>query len=347
MLKRNKTVKKMPKTKLGKWYKARSKVAKVFIWLGAIIVAAVAGMTILSLTASPIGGWRNPAGRQEYESAYNEALKKMPAYDAKYDIKTDFGTVRAYRWSTPATANKTPIVLLPGRTSGVPMWNENIVDLMQGRPVYALDALGDSGLSVQTKKIAGDADQARWLDQTLAGLKLSKVNLVGHSFGGWSAANYAARYPDRVATLSLLEPVRVFTDMHLSIYISSIPASLPFLPQSWRDQFLEKVGGSSDLDPNDPLTRMISAATNSYKSALPFPGMISQQQLQAWPMPVYVAMGANSAMHDSAKAVHIAQQNIRNVQAKNWPGGTHSLPMEQSAVIDASMLEFMAKADAN
>jgi pimeloyl-ACP methyl ester carboxylesterase len=33
------------------------------------------------------------------------------------------------------------------------------------------------------------------------------VHLVGHSFGGWLAANYAVRDPERLASLSLLEPV--------------------------------------------------------------------------------------------------------------------------------------------
>ncbi|OJT21670.1 hypothetical protein BO221_26445 [Archangium sp. Cb G35] len=312
-----------------------------------MVALPLIGLTFLSLTASPISHWRSPEGKQEYESAYKAAMQRLPPVSHVYDVKTGFGTVRAYRWSSERTSTQIPILLLPGRLSGVPMWQENIQDLMAERPVYAVDAIGDSGMSVQTQRIAGDADQALWVEQTLKELGLERVHLVGHSFGGWAAANYASRHPDRVASLSLLEPVRTLGEMRLAIYLRSIPASLPFLPASWRDAFLTEVGGTTELDPDDPLTRMISAASEHYSVALPFPGMIKPEQLRAWPMPIHVAMGANSAMHDSAKAVEVAKAHIRQLEVHNWPGGTHSLPMDEPERIDASLLAFMRRAEQN
>lgn len=327
-------------------------VAKVFIWagaiLGGILLLLFIVFTILAFTmgdGEQIGKWRSEEGKREYEAAYSAAMQQMPPYEKEFNIETEFGTVRAYRWDTDKTRDKTPIVLLPGRTSGVPMWSENLDGLIAERPVYAMDALGDSGMSTQTKPITSDEDQAKWIEQTLAGLELDNVHILGHSFGGWTAANYASHYPDRLASLSLLEPVRVFTDMNLSVYISSIPASLPFLPQSWRNHFLEQVSGEGELDTSDPMARMIAAATDHYGSALPLPGLITPDQMQAWNMPVYVAMGADSFMHDSAKAVEVAEENIKNLEIRNWPGGTHSLPMEESQRINAELLTFMQKVD--
>ncbi len=123
------------------------------------------------------------------------------------------------------------------------MWAENLPGFAAERTVYALDALGDAGLSVQTRALEGGADQAAWLDQALAGLGAPKVHLVGHSFGGWSAANYAVRHPARVATLTLVEPVFVFHGLRWRVYALSLPASLPFLPASWRDRMLSEIGG--------------------------------------------------------------------------------------------------------
>jgi pimeloyl-ACP methyl ester carboxylesterase len=90
------------------------------------------------------------------------------------------------------------------------MWASNLPDLAATRTTYALDALGDAGLSVQNRAISDAADQADWLDQALAQLPVRNVHLLGHSFGGWLAANYAVRHPERVQTLSLLDPVFVF-----------------------------------------------------------------------------------------------------------------------------------------
>lgn len=325
---------------------------KVLMWfgigIGGILVLLFILFTVLSFTSGGedrVGRWRSDEGKREYETAYEEVMSRMPPFSDEYTVETEFGTVRAYRWSNETTEGTTPIVLLPGRSSGVPMWQENIGDLVGTHPVYALDALGDSGMSVQTRPITNSADQAKWLDQTLAGLGLETVHMVGHSFGGWSAANYASHYPDRLVSLSLIEPVRVFTDLSLKVYLYSIPASLPFLPQSWRDFFLSRVGGAAELDPSDPMTRMIMAATEHYAAALPIPDRITPEQMRSWPVPVYVAMGADSVLHNSEDAVKTAEANVVDLRIRNWPGGTHSLPMEQSGAIGAELLQFMQQAE--
>jgi pimeloyl-ACP methyl ester carboxylesterase len=201
------------------------------------------------------------------------------------DLETDFGTVRVYEFASARTRRSVPVVLLPGRTSGAPMWEANLSGLAEERTVYALDALGDAGMSVQTRKIEDSADQAAWLDQVLAQLGSPKVHLVGHSFGGWTAANYALRHPERVASLMLLEPVFVFGGLRWQVYVKSIPASVPFLPQSWRAATLTDFGGAGEIDPNDPVTRMISDATEHYAAKLPLPQRLSKSNSEIYLCP--------------------------------------------------------------
>ena len=47
------------------------------------------------------------------------------------------------------------------------MWASNLPGLAAARITYALDALGDAGLSVQIQPIHDATDQADWLDQVL------------------------------------------------------------------------------------------------------------------------------------------------------------------------------------
>ena len=152
-----------------------------------------------------MGHFRSSTGEQAYVAAYRQAMTLLPTPRSNLDLETTFGRVRVYEFGA-ASADRaaTPVVLLPGRTSGVPMWAYNLPDLAAARTTYALDTLGDAGLSVQIRRIRDAADQADWLDQVLAQLPVRSVHLVGHSFGGWLAANYAARYRERVQTLILL-----------------------------------------------------------------------------------------------------------------------------------------------
>ena len=57
-----------------------------------------------------------------------------------------------------------------------------------------------------TEPIRDAADYVAWLTATLDGLHLDRVSLVGMSFGGWLALNYAVAAPERVQKLVLLSP---------------------------------------------------------------------------------------------------------------------------------------------
>jgi pimeloyl-ACP methyl ester carboxylesterase len=259
------------------------------------------------------------------------------------DLETTFGRVRVYEF---AAADPTPVpaVLLPGRASGVPMWTRNLPDVAAVRTTYALDALGDAGMSIQTRPIREAADQADWLDQVLARLPGRAVHLVGHSFGGWLAANYAARRPERVRTLTLLEPVLVFQGLRRQVYLTSLPTSLPFLPRRWRDHMLAAIGGGP-IDPDDPVAQMISAAVDHYAVTLPLPRRLTAAQLGGLRMPVYAALAGRSAMHDGARAADVARAAVPGATVTFWPAATHSLPLEQAAPLDRMILDFMAAHD--
>jgi pimeloyl-ACP methyl ester carboxylesterase len=292
-----------------------------------------------------VGHFRSAAGEQAYLAAYRQAMTLLPTPRSTMDLETTFGRVRMYEFGA-ASADRaaTPVVLLPGRTSGVPMWAYNLPDLAAARTTYALDALGDAGLSVQIRPIRDVADQADWLDQALTQLPVRSIHLVGHSFGGWLAANYAARHPQRVQTLTLLDPVFVFQGLRWQLYFISLPASLPFLPRSWRTRMLSTIGGGP-VDPDDPIARMISEATEHYAVKLPPPERLTGTQLRGLQMPVYAALAGRSAIHDGARAADVARAGLPSPTIELWPDATHSLPMEQTAALDRTILAFMANHD--
>jgi pimeloyl-ACP methyl ester carboxylesterase len=296
----------------------------------------------VSRDRSPVGHFRSAAGEQAYLAAYREAMTLLPTPGSTLDLETTFGRVRVYEFGA-ASADRAgiPVVLLPGRTSGVPMWAYNLPDLAVTRITYALDALGDAGLSVQVRPIRDAGDQADWLDQVLEELPARSVHLVGHSFGGWLAATYAVRHPERVRTLTLLDPVFVFQGLRWQVYLISLPASLPFLPRNWRTRMLSTIGGGP-VDLADPVARMISEATEHYVVKLPQPKRLTGTQLRRLLMPVYAALAGRSVMHNGARAADVARAEIPDSTIELWPDATHSLPMEQTAQLDRTILAFMA-----
>jgi hypothetical protein len=62
-------------------------------------------------------------------------------------------------------------------------------------------------------------------------------------------------------------------------------------------------------------------------------------------MPVYAALAGRSVMHNGAHAADVARAEIPDPTIELWPEATHSLPMEQAATLDRTILAFMAAHD--
>ena len=171
-----------------------------------------------------VGHFRSDAARAHFTAVYRTSLAELPHYDESFDIATSFGTVRVYRFAGPAGC---PVVLLPGRNASTPMWRSNLPGLLTHRTVFTVDLLGEAGLSVQDKSIDGPEDEARWLDEALAGLGLEQAHLMGLSIGGWTAVNYAARRPGRTVSIALLDPVLTFAGITVKSVLASLACFCP------------------------------------------------------------------------------------------------------------------------
>ena len=97
------------------------------------------------------------------------------------------------------------LVFLHGSWEDSSHWLPTIEHLSPYYQCFAPDLLGFGGS--ERPKIHYSIDlEVECLAQYLDTLKLRQVYLIGHSVGGWVAASYAIKYPDRVQGLVLLAP---------------------------------------------------------------------------------------------------------------------------------------------
>lgn len=136
----------------------------------AVILGLAASKVVDLFTADPqVGHWRTQEARSAYERAYRDVLAGLPAPDVTREVKTDYGIVHALVWNGPDDAGA-PVLLMPGRSSGAPMWAENLPSWIGQRTVIALDPIGDAGLSAQSMPLGEPADQGAWVSQAIDGL---------------------------------------------------------------------------------------------------------------------------------------------------------------------------------
>lgn len=294
--------------------------------------------------STTIGRFRNPAGRAAYVRAYEAALAVLPSPTDSFDVPTSLGLVHGYRWAGADTGSL-PVALLPGRGAGVPMWGDNLADLLRtGRTIVAMDALGDAGLSEQSAPLPAWADQAVWVEETFRSLGLGRVHTVGHSFGAATAAVHVLHYPERVATLALLEPAFVLCWPPPAAFVWATISVLPG-PGSWREHALAALGGVQvqDVRARSPIGEMISAGVQHFASALPTPRPLSRTQLQQLTMPTYVAIAARRSQ-TGRRAVARAT-TLPDVTVDVWPATTHSLPMQVPRELAQRLDSFWGRAE--
>ncbi|KAK3858515.1 hypothetical protein Pcinc_035298 [Petrolisthes cinctipes] len=102
-----------------------------------------------------------------------------------------------------------PLVLLHGFGSGVGLWCLNLDAMAADRPVYAMDIIGfgrSSRPHFTKDPLEAEREFITSIEHWRQQLGLDKFILLGHSFGGFLAASYAIKHPDRVEHLVLADP---------------------------------------------------------------------------------------------------------------------------------------------
>ena len=309
---------------------------------GVILVAAglVAGVTVVAARNTyPVGHFTSAAGQDRFLAAYDKAMQVLPAPEQALDLRTQFGVVRVYRFTSSASTGQVPIVLLPGRASASPIWADNLPTLLRQAPIYTVDLLGEPGMSIQSRPITGGADQAQWLNQVVAQLPEPQFDLLGVSIGGWTAMNLAVHDPHTIRSVILLDPVFVFGPISTPAIIRSIPASVGWLPKSWRDNFNSWTANGAPVE-DVPAAEMIEAGMQSYALKLPSPQQVTEQQLSNLTLPVLAILAGKSRMHDSRAAATVGERALRAGQVTVYRDASHAINGEYPKQIAEDIEQF-------
>src|SRR5215204_4762664 len=96
-----------------------------------------------------------------------------------------------------------PLILLHGLSGSGRWWCRNVPAFASRFRTYAIDLPGfGASRGVRWSRLDDTADR---LSDWIAAEGLSRVHIAGHSLGGAAAARLAARYPERVDRLVLVD----------------------------------------------------------------------------------------------------------------------------------------------
>lgn len=268
--------------------------------------------------------YRSESGARLLRDRYLSALEQWPVPNDQLHIPTPEGDTFVIA-SGRATAP--PLVLLHGSGSNATQWMDRISDLATDFRVYAVDIVGEPGLSAPSRPPLESDRYAVWLDAVLDFLRLDRVPIMAVSLGGWLAVDYATRRPGRVEQLALSCPAGIGRQKKGSL----LKAVLLNAFGQWgrRKSVAMMLGpGLSTMEPAAVaavVDEVLLVARNvRYRSgAVP---IFDDDTLRQLTMPIHVLVGEADVMFDSHETEHRLATTVSHAQVHLLPDVGHFIP---------------------
>ena len=260
----------------------------------------------------------------------------------RWRFQVDSDDARCRQWSEDAP----PLVLLHGYMATSAMWSPNIADFSKDYRVYAIDVMGQPSKSIPDEPIRNAADYVAWLTATLDGLHLDRVSLVGMSYGGWLALNYAMVAPERVQKLVLLSPAGGLLPMVKQFSLRGMLMS-SFPTRFTVNSFMRWLGFNDHPGEADarPILELMYLGLKHFRmpqeTLRVMPTVFSDDELRAMHVPTLLLLGDHEVICDPATALARARRLIPDFEGELVPGCSHDMCFSQHRIVDARVLDFL------
>ncbi len=280
--------------------------------------------------------YKNPIREADYMAAYDAVFSRWPVPSTGILIPTRFGKTHVNASGAVAAP---PLILLPGNFTSSTDWFHNIAGLSRTNRVYAVDVMGDVGKSIPDRMPASRVDYADWLDDLLTGLKIEKTQLLGMSYGGFLAVNFALRFPQRVNRLVLLcpgLPLAPFT-IHWMI------RGMPMLLSSSRGAAEWFLAGASvkGYTRGDPVHEAFVTGVTALRSKSVMRPVIETAEWKQLHIPTLLLVGEKEILYDARAALQQAKALIPGIEAEPVPDAGHLLHFDQPGRVGESITRFL------
>jgi pimeloyl-ACP methyl ester carboxylesterase len=275
--------------------------------------------------------YKSAEGEHAVRDRYLDILKHWPVPNRQLRIPTREGetfVVASGDESAP------PLLLLHGSMANSAMWMGDVAAWAGHFRIYAVDVIGDAGLSAPSRPPLASEAHALWLDDVMQGLSLTRASMVGVSLGGWLALDYATRRPQCVECLVVLCPGGVGRQK-LSIVFKTIP--LRMLGAWGNRKAAELVLGRAPGNPSPALLyfmKFVALIHKNFRPRMVRLPVFSDQALQRLTMPVMAIVGAKDVLIDSAETNQRLERNVPHAEIRYMPDLGHFISSQTAPILD-------------
>ncbi|MBF8185391.1 alpha/beta fold hydrolase [Nonomuraea sp. K274] len=266
------------------------------------------------------GIYSSPEGARAVEHRYRELLGRWPVPSEHVRVPTGQGETFVLV-SGPQGAPA--VVLLHGSGANSAMWMGDVAAWARRFRVYAVDVIGEPGLSAPSRPSLGSDAYAGWLDDVLDGLGVQRAAMVGVSLGGWLAVDYATRRTRRAERLALLCPSGIGRQRWLPL-LGALP--LMALGDRGRRRAMRRILGPAADDVGGDLGAFALLINKSFRPRRGTMPVFGDEALRGLAIPVLAIVGGRDALLDSRDTCHRLERHVPHADVRLLPDAGHLLP---------------------
>lgn len=274
-----------------------------------------------------------------YRSAYDCSLRLWPAGHDCFYVATKFGSTHVIACGPP---DGKPVLLLSAMSFSATMWYATVPALSSEFRCYAADFPSDMGLSANSNPPARLADCAAWLSGLLDGLAIDCCALVGASYGGFLALNYATAEPARVSRVLVCSPAAGFIALRKSMFLRLFLSFL--LPGRSASERIMNWIFEDRLPLDHPVIRQLMVGIQCLKPHLRvYPRVFTDSELARIQSPLYLLLGEKEVCYNPKSAAQRARRVMKNATVEIVPHAGHLVVMECPEIVNPRIAAFLRK----
>jgi pimeloyl-ACP methyl ester carboxylesterase len=274
------------------------------------------------------GIYTSPDGAQAVGQRYRELLTGWPVPAEHLRVPTREGETFVVASGPP---DAPPLVLLHGSGANAVMWAGDVAVWSEHFRVYAVDIIGEPGLSAPTRPPMAPGAYTPWLDDVLDALGVARAAVVGMSLGGWVALDYATRRPERVERMVLLCPAG-----GARLKVGGALASLLLKPfGAWGQQrSLALVLGPVLRTVPRPTVDFVLLVSRHFRYRREPVPVVDDDALRRATMPLLVVLGARDLIIDSRRTAERLSRLVPSATVRVLPDAGHLLPSQTAQIME-------------
>jgi len=276
-----------------------------------------------------VNAFKTEQGRQVVYNRYKEILASWPVKNKQYFISTSIGATFIVE---SGQDDHPPLILLHGSVSNSFTWFTDVVELGKKFKVFAVDLIGDAGLSEMVRPGYKSGAYEQWLHELMGALRLESAHFAGISLGGWMAINFGVHFPEMVRSMFLISPgglskVRSSFLWKLLLYsLTGNKRKIFILLNGGKD-----IGLSHELGAAMAFTVLINKHFKPRTDELP---VFEREELAQLTMPVMLVFGARDCIFNADQSVRFLTETAKHAEAFVYPDAGHIIVNQSEKMID-------------